>query len=361
MKEEDIIQIENLNVHFDVYEGTAKVINGVDLSIGKEEAQALVGETGCGKSVTAKSIMGLLPPPASIKEGRILFKGEDLLTLPEEERHRKRGLEMNMIMQDPMTSLSPVHTIREQMLDVLKWQGKKNYGILQWIKSRFDDNEEYEEKALDMLSKVDISAPRRVLSSYPVELSAGMRQRVLIAISLLSRPEFLIADEPGTALDTTTQSKVLDLLEELKMEMSTSVLYITHDLGVARRVSERINVMYAGEIVESSPTEKLFDSPKHPYTRGLLESIPRLTGKIGKGIKGQLPDYTNPPPACRFFDRCPFSEEVCNRVFPYPRWVDSDSKVACHLYDGAPVFERHKKLSGEEIELDEKKEKERVK
>lgn len=342
--DDPILEVSNLHVHFDTYEGTAEVINGVDFSLERGETAALVGETGCGKSVTVKAVMGLLPG-ARIPEGEIIYKGENLLDLPPDERHARRGREMSMIMQDPMTSLNPVLTVGEQMLDVLKWQGRRRLPIHEWLADRLrGDDTERRERAIEMLRNVEISAPERVFDSYPVELSGGMRQRVLIAIALLSEPDLLIADEPGTALDVTTESKVLALLEELVEERDTSVLYITHDLGVAREVSEHINVMYAGEIVESAPTADLFEHPQHPYTRGLLESIPKLATGIGEGIEGYLPDYTDPPSACRFADRCPFSEPECREVYPYRRRTRPDHAVACHLYHGPPTEARNQQL-----------------
>ncbi|ADE03999.1 oligopeptide/dipeptide ABC transporter ATP-binding protein [Haloferax volcanii] len=210
---------------------------------------------------------------------------------------------------------------------------------------------DHRKRAIEMLGEVEISAPERVFESYPVELSGGMRQRVFIAIALLSEPDLLIADEPGTALDVTTEAKVLDLLDELVEERDTSVLYITHDLGVAREVSDRINVMYAGEIVEQAPTADLFANPQHPYTRGLLEIIPTLSTGIGDGIEGHLPDYTDPPAGCRFADRCPHAEPVCHEAYPYPRQTGSDHAIACHLFDGLPARERHESLAAERVDI----------
>lgn len=344
-----LLEVENLHVHFETPSGTAKVINGVDLTIEEGETIALVGETGCGKSVTVKSILGLLSqPPAKVPEGSIRFRGQELLGLPEEEMRQYRGQQISMILQNPMTALNPIFTVGEQMLDVLRWQGESRYGVTRIIRSKFSDNSNHRERALDMLDRVNIPAPERVFESYPVELSGGMRQRVLIAIALLSEPELLIADEPGTALDVTTEDKILSLLNEMIEETGASVLYITHDLGVARQVSQKINVMYAGEIVEHGPTGELFEAPNHPYTRGLLDSIPQLSQDIGSGIPGEIPDYTSPPTGCRFAPRCPHAEEECTEVHPYQRSVGPDRSVGCHLYEGAPVFERHSEIARED-------------
>lgn len=349
---EPLLDVRDLHVHFDTNEGTAKVINGIDMTIERRQTAALVGETGCGKSVTMKAIMGLLnSPSASIPEGEIYFKGENLLDLSEANRHARRGKEMSVIMQDPMTSFSPIYTIGEQMLDVLKWQGQRRIGFIEWIQDKFRSHDDLRNQAIEMLERVQISAPERVLTSYPFELSGGMRQRVLIAIALLSEPKLLIADEPGTALDVTTESKILGLLDDLVESTDASVLYITHDLGVAREISDYINVMYAGEIVEQAPADHLFDSPQHPYTRGLLDSIPKLAGGIGEGIPGRLPDFTDPPEACRFADRCPYASEECREVFPYRRHTTSNHTVACHLYEGEPAEERDASIA-EQYDID---------
>ncbi|WP_255152255.1 ABC transporter ATP-binding protein [Halorarius halobius] len=345
-----LLEVENLHVQFATSSGTAEVINGVDLTIEEGETVALVGETGCGKSVTVKSILGLLSqPPAKIPKGSIKFRGQELLGLPDEEMRQYRGQQISMILQNPMTALNPIFTVGEQMLDVLRWQGERRVGVTKYVRSKFSDNSEHRERALDMLDRVNIPAPERVFESYPVELSGGMRQRVLIAIALLSEPELLIADEPGTALDVTTEDKILSLLNEMIEETDASVLYITHDLGVARQVSQEINVMYAGEIVEHGPTSELFEAPKHPYTRGLLDSIPQLSRDIGSGIPGEIPDYTAPPTGCRFAPRCSHAEPECTEVHPFQRSVGPDRSVGCHLYEGAPVFERHSELAREDV------------
>lgn len=332
-----LLEVKNLHVQFETYEGTAQVINGVNLTVERGETVALVGESGCGKSVTVKTILGLLPD-AQIPEGEIYYKGKDLLEMSDAERHARRGKEMSMILQNPMTALNPVFTIGEQMTDILKWQGKKRIGVTDWIKDKLRSDDQYRERVIEILDTVNISAPERVFGSYPVELSGGMRQRVLIANALLLEPDLLIADEPGTALDVTTEAKILTLLEDLVEERDTSVLYITHDLGVAKEISNRVNVMYAGEIVEEASTDKLFRDPQHPYTRGLLDSIPQLSRDIGSGIPGKLPDYTSTPSACRFADRCEYAEDACREVPPALRESERDHTVACHLYNGLPRY-----------------------
>ncbi|MFC5972968.1 ABC transporter ATP-binding protein [Halomarina salina] len=346
-----LLEVRNLHVHFDTHDGVAEVINGIDFTLNRGETAALVGETGCGKSVTVKAILGLLPS-ARIPAGEIVYKGENVLDLSDAQRHARRGTDMSMIMQDPMTSLNPVLTVGEQMLDVLKWQGRSRLSFTSWMRDKLDrgTNDAHRERAIEMLGDVEISAPERVFESYPVELSGGMRQRVLIAIALLSEPDLLVADEPGTALDVTTEAKVLDLLDDLVEERDTSVLYITHDLGIAREVSDYINVMYAGEVVEQAPTGELFANPQHPYTRGLLSSIPSLSTGIGSGIEGHLPDYTDPPTACRFADRCPHAEPECREFYPYPRTTGTDHTVACHLFDGPPAHARH--AEGDAVDVD---------
>jgi peptide/nickel transport system ATP-binding protein len=246
-----------------------------------------------------------------------------------------------------------VFTIGEQMVDVLKWQGERRLPFQKWIKNTFrsSQNSQLREQAIEMLENVEIPNPERVFDSYPVELSGGMRQRVVIGLALLSEPDFLIADEPGTALDVTTEAKILHLLNKLTDEQDTSVLYITHDLGVARNVCNEINVMYAGEIVENAPVETLFETPKHPYTRGLLESVPQLAAGMGDGIDGSIPDYTEPPTGCRFANRCPHAEPVCTETHPARRTIGEKHTVGCHLYHGQPAHERHASLAHQAVTI----------
>lgn len=330
-----MLSIENLHVHFNVFEGVAKVLDGVNLTVKAGETVALVGETGCGKSVTAKTVIGVLPvPPGRIIDGKIFFKEYNLFEMAEVERHKIRGKKISMVFQDPMTFLNPVFKVGDQLTDIVKWQGRKRVGFIEYYKNRFDKvrNAEARQRAVDMLDKVKLPDPERIMDNYPVELSGGMRQRVLIAMALISEPEFLIADEPGTALDVTIQEQILLLLKERVQEQNISVLYITHDLGVAREVSQHIYVMYAGRIVESAPVETLFNDPKHPYTEGLLRSIPKLSGGIAEGIRGRIPDYVNPPDGCRFHPRCDQKMPICSEVRPKDIQIKPGHHVACHLF-----------------------------
>lgn len=350
MMSDPLLDVRNLHVHFETYDGTAEVINGVDFTIDRGETAALVGETGCGKSVTVKTIMGLLPQ-ARVPEGEIYFDGTDLLELPEKRRKAYRGQRIGMIMQDPMTALNPVFTVGEQMMDALKWEPGEEVGLTKYLLQKFEDHSELRERCIDMLEQVQISSPERIFDSYPSELSGGMAQRILIAMALLKEPELLIADEPGTALDVTTEAKILNLMNDLVEDHGTSVLYITHDLGVARKVSEEVHVMYAGELVEQAPTEEIFENPQHPYTRGLLTSIPTLSRGMGAGIPGNLPDYVGPPTGCRFAERCEYAQPECEEVYPYPRLTGDDHAVACHLWDGDNALERHDALRSEDVDI----------
>jgi len=330
-----ILRVTDLRVHFNIFDGEAKVLNGVSLRIGEGETVALVGETGCGKSVTIKTILRILPiPPAQIVDGQIIYKGTDLLRTGNEEFHALRGKEISLIPQEPMASLNPVFTIEEQFVELIMWQGRYKVSWPEWLYKKFDRAERKAawEKALELLTRMNIPDPKRILRGYPLELSGGMSQRVLIAMALAGQPSLLIADEPGTALDVTTQEQILELMKERVQKENLSVLYITHNLGVAREMTERIYVMYAGEIVETGTTRELFRAPRHPYTQGLLASIPKLTGGVVKGIDGRIPDYVDPPLGCRFHPRCERAFDTCRELRPSLVETAPGHQVACHLY-----------------------------
>ena len=319
-----LLEIKDLRVHFKVYGGVLKVLDGVNFHVNTGEKVGLVGETGCGKTTTMKSILRILPmPPALIAGGEILFKGQDLLKMRLGELRKVRGRGISMIFQDPTAALNPVFTIGQQLGAVIKYsiEGKKL------------SRREIQEQAIIPLKEVAMPDPERMLDSYPIQLSGGMRQRVCIAMALATNPELLIADEPGTSLDVTIEDQILRLLHQLVEEKDVSVILITHTLGVVREMTDRVYVMYAGNMVEMAATEELFAQPLHPYTRGLMDAVPRLTGGgVSDGIPGRIPDYLNPPPGCRFHPRCPRAMDVCRQEKPAFYTLSENHEVACFLY-----------------------------
>jgi len=296
-----ILSFVDFKLNFDTFDGVYQAIDGISFDLNPGESLGIVGETGCGKSVTAKSIMGLLPsPPAEVAGGDIWFDGRNLLKEKSSTLKSIRGNEISMIFQDPMTYLNPVFTIGKQIVDVIMAHQKRgNHDRKLNSKQAF-------EYGMELLDKVHLPNPRRQMESYPHELSGGMRQRVLIAMALSGEPKLLIADEPTTALDVTIQAQILELIRELREQLNLSVIIITHDLGVVAAVCDRVLVMYAGQIVEDASIKQLFDNPAHPYTRGLLQAVPDPTKpkKKLKGIPGALPNLLNPPMGCRFQTRC---------------------------------------------------------
>ncbi len=325
MVTEPLLKVVNLHTYFFTDEGVAKAVDGVDLEIHKGETLGVVGESGCGKSVTALSILRLVPdPPGKIIDGQIIFKGRDLLKLSNSEMRKIRGNEISMIFQEPMTSLNPVFTIGNQIAEAIQLhQGLSKKASL--------------EKAVDMLKLVGIPSPERRVKEYPHQLSGGMRQRAMIAMALSCNPSLLIADEPTTALDVTIQAQILDLINNLKRELGMAVILITHDLGIIAETAARVVVMYAGKVVEEADVYTLFEDPKHPYTQGLLRSIPRPDLGMTKEtrlqeIPGIVPSLTELPPGCSFNPRCPKVMDICRKETPKLKEVKPGHKVSCWLY-----------------------------
>jgi peptide/nickel transport system ATP-binding protein len=326
-----LLEIKNLYVQFAVYGGRLKVIDGVNFFMRSGERVGLVGETGCGKTTTMKAILRVLPtPPAVIPQGEIYFKGRDILKMNAGELQQVRGRGISMIFQDPTSALNPVFTVGQQLEAVIRHSTDR--GTLSG-QPRNPTGFEAHQRAIKSLQEVALADPERLLRSYPIQLSGGMRQRVCIGMALATGPELLIADEPGTSLDVTIQDQVLRLLRTLMEEKNTSVILITHTLGIVREMTERVYVMYAGNMVEVATTQELFERPLHPYTLGLMEAVPRLTGGgVSDGIPGRIPSYLNPPSGCRFHPRCPHAMDICSQEKPPAYRMGPDHEVACFLY-----------------------------
>ena len=325
-----LLEIKDLRIEFDTFEGISHVLDGIDLAVGPGETLGLVGETGCGKSITAKAILKLLPvPPARYVSGSIRFRDRDLLKVSEEEIREIRGKQISMVFQDPMTFLNPVFTIEEQLVDVILAHQKRDGSGRKGLTRK-----EAVQRAIELLGEVRIPRPEMRIKSYPHEFSGGMRQRVLIAMALSGSPQILIADEPTTALDVTIQAQVLWLIHDLVERHNLSVLLISHDLGVVAKICERIAVMYAGNIVENGSTEQIFSRPLHPYTQGLLNSILKFSRRQSgaQTIRGTIPDLIEPPSGCRFHPRCQEAMEVCEREKPVPVEIEEGHWVSCHLH-----------------------------
>lgn len=320
---EKVLEVKDLHVTFTTYGGEVKAVRGVSFDLLKGETLAIVGESGCGKSVTSQSIMRLIPsPPGRIAGGAVLFKGQDLTKLKESEMRNVRGADISMIFQDPMTALNPTITIGEQIIE----------GIMQ---HETISRQDARKKALEMLDLVGIPNPVERLKHFPHQFSGGMRQRIVIAMALVCEPEVLIADEPTTALDVTIQAQILELFKDIQRKTGVSIIIITHDLGVVAQVADRIAVMYAGKIVEAGERREIFYKPQHPYTKGLLNSVPRLDlyGADLVPISGSPPDLFSPPAGCPFAARCGFAMEVCDRVYPFKTHLSREHHVDCWLQD----------------------------
>jgi oligopeptide/dipeptide ABC transporter ATP-binding protein len=321
-----LLEVRNLRTHFPTRAGLVRAVDGVSFYVDGGELLGLVGESGCGKSITALSIMRLIAPPGKIVGGEIIFDGKNLLALSEEEMRQIRGDDVAMIFQDPMTSLNPVFTVGEQIAEALRLHRKLS-------------RKEARAAAIEAMREVAIPDPARRADDYPHQLSGGMRQRVMIAMALACNPKLLIADEPTTALDATIQAQILELLDELRKTRELAVLLITHDLGVVAEVADRVAVMYTGRIVEESPVEELFARPRHPYTEGLLRSVPKLTAEyVAKKsrletIEGVVPSPTDLPPGCHFAPRCQYRLPRCTEEEIPLYDLECGVKVRCVLFD----------------------------
>lgn len=318
-----LLEVKDLTLEFETDQGLAKVLDRVTFSVGEGEVFGLVGETGCGKTVTALTILRLLPETAQIRTGHILFDGKELLSRPESEMEKLRGSQITMIFQDPGTSLNPVYSIGEQITRVI----------------RTHENVEKPaavERAIGLFKRVGLADAPKILTSYPHELSGGMQQRAMIAMALACRPKLLIADEPTTAVDVTIQAQILDLLLELQRELHLSVLLITHNLGIVAETCQRVGVMYAGTLAEVAKTKDLFKEPLHPYTRRLLSSLPRpdARGQPLTSIPGSVPSMVDPPPGCRYHPRCEFAMKSCSVRRPALLEHRPGHEAACLLYEG---------------------------
>ncbi len=317
---ENLLTIEDLHIRYVTDDGTANAVNGVSLNIEKGSTLGLVGETGAGKTTTALGVLRLVPnPPGEILKGKIIYDGEDILQVSEAEMRKIRGRKISMIFQDPMTSLNPVITVGEQIQEVILLH--EDISPAQAL-----------EKAGIMMEKVGISASR--LGDYPHQFSGGMKQRIVIAMAIACEPELILADEPTTALDVTIQAQVLDLISKLKSELNTSMLLITHDLGVVAEVCDHVAIMYAGEIIEYGTVEQIFTDPKHPYTKGLFQSIPNLESDVERliPIEGLMPDPMNLPSGCKFHPRCTSCMDICSQKDPEITTLKESHTVRCYLH-----------------------------
>lgn len=321
MKEDATLIVEGLKTYFHTDDGIVRSVDGVDFVVPKGKTLGLVGESGCGKSITALSLLRLIPtPPGKIEAGKIIFQGENILDCSEDQMRKIRGNRISMIFQEPMTSLNPVFTVGNQLMEAIQLHQGLN-------------DKEAAEKSIEMLKLVGIPSPEKRMEQYPFELSGGMRQRVMIGMALSCRPDLLIADEPTTALDVTIQAQILDLLRKLQQEMGTSIIMITHDLGVVAETCDQVAVMYAGKIVEYGSGDDILEDPKHPYTQGLLKSSPRIEeGKEQlEAIEGFVPSPFAMPPGCAFAPRCPHAFDRCREKMPELLDIGEGRLLRCYL------------------------------
>jgi len=313
------LKIENLKTYFDTYAGLVRAVDGVSLDVGEGETLGLVGESGSGKSVTALSILRIVPRPGRIVDGKILYRGENLVEKTEEEMQKIRGKEVGYIFQDPATSLNPVFHIADQLTEVIRRHQEVT-------------KQEALEKAIDLLRLVEIPDPEIKIWSYPHQLSGGMKQRIAVARALSCQPSLLLADEPTTNLDVTIQAQILQLMKNLKKKIGMSMILITHDMGIVADVADRITILYAGRVCETADTKTIFYSPRHPYTNALLTAVPSLALRKQKlsVIPGTIPNLIEPPSGCRFHPRCAYAKDVCTRELPQLEEIEPGHFVACH-------------------------------
>lgn len=316
-----LLDVRNLKTYFYTNRGTIRAVDGINLSVERAKTEGLVGESGCGKSVTALSLMRLVPGPGRIVSGEVIFEGEDLLRKTPAQMIKIRGGKISMIFQEHLSSLNPVLQVGKQIEEVVRLH-------------RGLGRREAREKAVEMLELVGIASPHTTFKNYPHQLSGGMRQRVIIAMGLCCNPALLIADEPTTALDVTIQAQILELLLDLIKELEMSLLLITHDFGVVAELCDRVSVMYAGKIVECAPTGSIFKNPGHPYTRDLLNAIPRIDRDVQRlaSVSGDVPNLASLPAGCRFCARCPGHDEICHREEPRPAEIGQGHFVSCWMY-----------------------------
>lgn len=327
---EPILQIQDLSVVFHTFDGKVQALDRISFDLSQGETLGVVGESGCGKSVTSLAILRLInSPPGEITSGRIRYRGKNLLSLSPSQMRTIRGEKISMIFQEPMTCLNPVFTVGEQISEVFR-------------QHRGFKRREAMDRSIKMLQKVNIPDPKKASSYYPHEMSGGMRQRAMIAMALACKPEVLIADEPTTALDVTIQAQVIDLIKNLQQNLDMSVIFITHDLGVVAHAAKRVIVMYVGRILEEGSAMEIFGNPMHPYTQGLMESIPKVGEKLRKGkkqlteIKGVVPSLLNLPQGCKFSTRCPDAMDICREKEPELKQVTIGHRCRCWLHDSAP-------------------------
>ena len=319
-----LVEFKDVHTYFYTEAGTVKAVNGVSYKIKEGETVCVVGESGCGKSVTALSLMRLIAAPqGEIVKGNINFDGKDITSLSEEEMMSIRGNDISMIFQEPMTSLNPVFTVGNQIMESIMLHQKL-------------DKKQARDKAIEMIKLVGIPRAEAIVDSYPHELSGGMRQRIMIAMALSCNPKLLIADEPTTALDVTIQAQILDLMRDIKQKTQTSIMLITHDLGVVAEMADYVVVMYAGKVIEEGPVNDIFKNPLHPYTRGLLKSKPVINQETDRlySIPGQVPNPIGMKDSCYFHERCEHCMEVCKTQIPTIKYYDEQHKISCFLYDG---------------------------